>query len=381
MKEKKAEAVQESEKIKPEIEKRLPSQIQTTSTIIAELKDKWQRAVSALGSESGRFLSGSDEELILSDQNYLIRQTELLGQLVQTLEAEPAGRITCFQDARADDEVSCIRLWPVFLDILKDRVPSDVLDNLGEDMIMSMRERRSSLNHQLLDYEKEVRIEANSIYMSLRSEISTKQRHINRLSKLGENLKFGNIEGVRINVELKNELLGTLQNCADQLVMFSKDSRPIEESLAEYFETQLQTKMEGQSLLDYRTYMDLFLEIRRKKRDWEHASSLSGGESIGCGLAIGLMLIRSLASRSDLKAEHITPLFVIDEVHRLDAAGQKTIIEFGKKEGFQVLVTAASLIPEYKCTLYALSRVFTPEEQLIIRGLRIKTKQKVEENA
>ena len=59
--------------------------------------------------------------------------------------------------------------------------------------------------------------------------------------------------------------------------MFTKDSRPIEEALADFFKTQMDLKIEGQYLLDYRTYMELVLEVRRKKRDWERASSLSGG--------------------------------------------------------------------------------------------------------
>ena len=87
-------------------------------------------------------------------------------------------------------------------------------------------------------------------------------------------------------------------------------------------------------------------------------------------------MARSFAARGEIRVEHLTPLFVMDEVHRLDAMGQRTIIEFGQKEGFQVLVTAAALVPEYKCTLYALSREFMPEERLVIRGVRIKAPQK-----
>jgi hypothetical protein len=40
--------------------------------------------------------------------------------------------------------------------------------------------------------------------------------------------------------------------------------------------------------------------------------------------AIGLIL--SLATQES-RAEHITPLFVVDEVHRLDALGQKAAIQ------------------------------------------------------
>src|SRR5208337_4629027 len=99
----------------------------------------------------------------------------------------------------------------------------------------------------------------------------------------------------------------------------------------------------------------------------KRASSLSGGESIGCGLAIGIMLARSLAARGKIRANQITPIFIVDEVQRLDDDGQKTVVDFGRKEGFRVLVTARKLEPKYACTVYALSRVYEPKEQVVIR--------------
>jgi len=184
--------------------------------------------------------------------------------------------------------------------------------------------------------------------------------------------------GIRVSVEVNNKLLTSLQACTDQLHMFLDNSRPVDEALSEFFSKEMDLKIEGQSLLDYRTYMDLVLEVKRKNRDWEKASALSGSESIGCGLAVALILVRSLAERGDIKPEQIRPIFIVDEALRLDAFGQKTIIEFGEKQGFQVLITAAELNPEYPCKLYFLNRDFrNGKEALILRAGHMKPQEVV----
>jgi hypothetical protein len=65
-------------------------------------------------------------------------------------------------------------------------------------------------------------------------------------------------------------------------------------------------------------------------------------------------------------------LFAVDEVQRLHSEGQTMLVDFAKREGFQILVTATTLEPGFKCTLYALNRVYEPDERLVIRGVKIK---------
>lgn len=48
------------------------------------------------------------------------------------------------------------------------------------------------------------------------------------------------------------------------------------------------------------------------------------------------------------------------------------IVEFGQREGFQVLVTAPTLAPRYPCRLYVLARLFDPEERIVLRALNVK---------
>lgn len=131
-----------------------------------------------------------------------------------------------------------------------------------------------------------------------------------------------------------------LESFADQMPLFAEDTKPVDEALHEFFgKAGDKYKFTGEELLDYRTYMDLVIEAKRQGGEWQTASSLSGGESIGGGLAIALMLSRALASRGEIKPDQITPLFAIDEVHRLDPKGQGMIVEFAKRENFQVRIS------------------------------------------
>jgi len=336
------------------------------------LRGKMDEAERILASEYGKLSSEASLLSAMTENSYGQSQTQDIISLAKGLADEPPARIAAIQDVSSNDEVSYVRLWPVLCEVLKDRVPAEVLDDGGVDMLDAMRARRFGLDAKLKEQEDVFKINAKNIHHNLRQDIHSKRTELKRLSRLGQDLCFGNITGIRISAAVHEDILDLVQEFSTQGSMFTKDVRPVDEVLAEFINAQSSKKMTGQDLLDYRSYMDLHLEIRRKGSDWKRASSLSGGESIGCGLAIGIMLARSLMARGDLKPNQITPLFILDEVMRLDADGQKTVIEFGRKEGFQVFVTADKLSPKYACTVYALSRVYEPKEQLIIRWSHTK---------
>lgn len=170
----------------------------------------------------------------------------------------------------------------------------------------------------------------------------------------------------------RHDMLTVLEGFAEQL--FS-EKKPVDVALKEWFDAVSSKddgiSMSGEELLDYRNYVDLSIEACRKGSGWAPAVSLSGGESIGSGLALALMLTRSISAKGEIKTDQITPLFAVDEAHRLDSAGHAVVVDFAKREGFQVIVAAPELTPSYSCILYALNRVFDPQERLIIRGIKV----------
>ena len=184
---------------------------------------------------------------------------------------------------------------------------------------------------------------------------------------------------MRVTADRKEHLLQLLQAFSDQGSLFGpgQQEKPFEQVLTDYFTEALNAKVNGEQLLDYRSYMDIRIEVLRSwdAGKWHPSSSLSGGEAIGGGLAITLILFRSLASRgggvNNIPPAQITPTFVIDEMMRLDDKGQDVAVKFGEQQGFQMLVTAPKLSPDYRCTLWSIDRSLVDgKPNVVIRGVR-----------
>lgn len=332
-----------------------------------------------LGNEFDRFwaaASASD----LPTHNVDGIQTKRMLDVGKSLGEETQNRFASFRDFDAANRISIVRMWPDLMEVIRETISIDIADKDGEDLIESMQIKRAHLDSDLALQENELDVKANSIFLSINTSVRNQKTKIDKLSRLGHTISFGNVNGIRLKLEPRTKMLELLEQFADQLSLLNKE-KPVDQVLKEFFETTsaVKIRMDGASLLDYREYVDLVIEARRMGGDWELASSLSGGESIGCGLAIALMLTRSIANRGEsggegVKTENIRPLYGVDEISRLDAAGQKVLVDFAKRERFQLLFAAPELKPSYSCTLYNLKRIFTPEAKLIIRASRYRHK-------
>lgn len=342
-------------------------------TRLADYQREYEEAQALLGNEFDRFCAAC-MELAPAAKNITGQQAQRIVQLARTLGAD-AEQLDSFRNVNAEDRVSVIRLWPDLMTIVRETVNVELADSNGGDLIQAMRVQRSRLDGDLATWETELGIKAKNIYMSISGNVRSQQTKIGKLSKLGQVIEFGNVTGIQIKLVPRARMIDILQQFADQLTLFSKD-KPVDQVLKEFFDASVTggIKISGEQLLDYRNYVDLVIEARRKGGDWELASSLSGTESIGGGLAIALMLIRSIAARGEagngVRVNDIRPLFAVDEVGRLNSEGQRMLVEFAKREKFQLVVTAPTMKPTYDCTLYALYRHFDPHDRLIIRGVK-----------
>ena len=332
-----------------------------------------------LGSEFDRFWATASE-IDLPTHNVEGLQTKRILDVGKSLGEETQNRFESFRDFDATNRISIVRVWPDLMEIIRETISIDIADKDGEDLIESMQTKRAHLDSDLALQENELDVKANSIFLSINTAVRNQKTKIDKLSRLGHTISFGNVNGIRLQLVPRTKMLELLEQFADQLSLLNKE-KPVDQVLKEFFEaaSTIKIRMDGASLLDYREYVDLVIEAKRIEGDWELASELSGGESIGCGLAIALMLTRSIANRGEaggegVKTENIHPLYGVDEVSRLDAAGQKVLVDFAKRERFQLLFAAPELKPSYSCTLYNLKRIFTPEAKLIIRASRFRPK-------
>lgn len=337
------------------------------------LADEKEQAKNILGSDFDQMYEASLELEKFRVEGLVSTQARRIAALGVALAGESTARLSVLQAVNADDRLSTLRIWPILMDIVRERIDTELADLDGIDLIQTMQNRRANLDGELVKQETEVKIKARNIHLAITSHVQSQRKKIEKLSELGENIEFGNVIGIQIKLTPRMEMLAILESFAAQPSLFSSQ-KPADQVLKDFFQASMVRKIDlsADALLDYRNYADLVIEARRKGGEWKPATSLSGGESIGCGLAIALMLTRSIASKGEIKVDQIYPLFAVDEVQRLDPAGQNMIVSFAEREGFQVLVTAVGLTPGYDCTLYALSRVFEPDERLIIRGVKVK---------
>ena len=341
----------------------------------AALQDEAKNAESILGADAALLFTAAQELTDFDEARLVVEQTKRLTSLGTALQDEVPGRLAILQATDPDNRLATLRLWPVLMEIVRERVSIDRAEMDGEDLITSMKDHRATLGSKLVTHENEVRISARNLHATISSKAMTEKRKIDKLSKLGENITFGNVVGIRIVLAPRGDMLSVLEGFAGQL--FS-EQKPVDVALKELFDAasgrQDGIQLSGDQLLDYRNYVDLSIEACRKGSGWAPAASLSGGESIGCGLALALMLTRSIAARGEIKVDQICPLFAVDEAHRLDGPGHAVVVDFAKREHFQVVVAAPELTPSYSCILYALNRVFpphAPHERLIVRGIKV----------
>jgi|GEM_PF-3521173 len=288
-------------------------------------------------------------------------------------------RADFFNRLRARDRVTTASLWPVLTDLVRERINIDLADSDGMDLIQDAQDRRAELGDELERHEQNARVKARSIANTIKTTINQAKLRIRKLSRLGHDIRFGNIVGVQLRLVEKSQMIELLDNITGQLALYATN-KPIDVAIKEWFDRGLGEEkarhLSGEDLLDYRNYVDFAVEAKWKGGGWEPvaSASLSGGESIGCGLALALMLMRSIAGRGESKPEAITPLFAMDEIHRLDDAGVAMIVNLARRENFQVVVTAQKIEPSYDCTLYNLTRLPDPD-RLVIRGIRVKRQE------
>lgn len=345
------------------------------SAVQESCQQEYALAADILGESLGRFEQKSDpaDEL---PRNVTGVQAKRMTQLQNALGGDLASSMPSLLDVNAEDRLSIIRIWPELMKAVREIVSTDLADMDGDDLINHALTRRATLDSDLVRQENELRINARNLLLNISTSVRGQKTKLEKLSQFGQSIEFGNVTGIQIALIPRRRMLDLLEQITDQPTLLAGE-RPIQEALNEFFELQnSHGKFDGDELLDYRNYVDLVIQARRRTGSWSPAVSLSGTEAIGGGLAVALMLTRSLAARGEMSGEgvkvsQIRPLFAVDEISRLNSAGQASLVEFAQREKFQLLVTAPAIEPKYGCMLYALARRFDPDERLIIRGVRV----------
>ncbi|WP_275895580.1 SbcC/MukB-like Walker B domain-containing protein, partial [Vibrio cholerae] len=254
--------------------------------------------------------------------------------------------------------------------------------------IEEMEVELARLTEELTQREQRLAISSDSVASIIRKTIQREQNRIRMLNQGLSNISFGQVNGVRLNVKVRESheilLAGLSEQQAQHKDLFESARYTFSEAMAKLFQRvnphidmgQRSPQVLGEELLDYRNYLELSVEVNRGSDGWLQAESgaLSTGEAIGTGQSILLMVVQSWEEESRrLRSKDIVPcrLLFLDEAARLDAKSIATLFELCERLDMQLLIAAPENISPEKGTTYKLVRkVFKDHEHVHVVGLR-----------
>lgn len=275
-------------------------------------------------------------------------------------------------------------LWLNVRDWLRRRLPAQVAEvDDPREALIRLRDQLSGLEERLADQESALRGASEDVARGIDVQIRKARGQVARLCKSLEGVSFGSIQGIRVRltpVEKMEQVLRALRSGEAQSLLFQADM-PIEEALDEIFRRYGGGRTSGQRLLDYREYVHLQVEIRRKAgADWESANPtrLSTGEAIGVGAALMMVVLTEWERDATLlrgKRSHGSLRFLfLDEANRLSHDNLGVLFDLCQTLDLQLLIAAPEVARAEGNTTYRLVRRVneTGGEEVVVSGRRTK---------
>ncbi len=272
---------------------------------------------------------------------------------------------------------------------LRERIRQDIIRTDDPvEAIEQMEIELGRLTEELTSREQKLAISSRSVANIIRKTIQREQNRIRMLNQGLQSVSFGQVNSVRLNVNVREThatLLNVLSEQHEQHQdLFNSNRLSFSEALAKLYQRlnpqidmgQRTPQTIGEELLDYRNYLEMEVEVNRGTDGWLRAESgaLSTGEAIGTGMSILVMVVQSWEEESRrLRGKDISPcrLLFLDEAARLDAKSIATLFELCERLEMQLIIAAPENISPEKGTTYKLVRkVFNNHEHVHVVGLR-----------
>lgn len=273
-------------------------------------------------------------------------------------------------------------LWLTVRDWLHRRLPAQVAEvNDPREALMRLHDQLSDLEERLARQENELRGASEDVARGIEVQIRKARGQVNRLTKGLTAVSFGNIQSIQVRMlpdERMEQVLHALRDGAAQELLFQANM-PIEEAFDEIFRRYGGGRSGGQRLLDYREYVHLQVEIRRKSGTvWESANPtrLSTGEAIGVGAALMMVVLTEWERDANLlrgKRTHGSLRFLfLDEANRLSADNLGVLFDLCQTLDLQLMIAAPEVARAAGNTTYHLVRRPTSDgrEEVLVSGRR-----------
>jgi chromosome partition protein MukB len=312
------------------------------------------------------------------------------GLLMERLKGAQGGatllaELTVLRDTSdAEFADAYLELWLTVRDWLRHRLPAQVAEvDDPSEALLRLRDQLASLDERLSGQESRLRGESEDVAHGIDVQIRKARGQVNRLTKNLDGISFGSIQSIRVRlqpIEKMEQVLRALHSGEAQGLLFQGDL-PIEEALDAIFQRYGGGRSGGHRLLDYREYVHLQVEIRRKAgTDWEMANpnKLSTGEAIGVGAALMMVILTEWERDANLlrgkKALGSLRFLFLDEANRLSHDNLGVLFELCKTLDLQLLIAAPEVARAEGNTTYRLVRRVKPDggEEVLVSGRRTR---------
>jgi chromosome partition protein MukB len=275
-------------------------------------------------------------------------------------------------------------LWLTVRDWLRRRLPAQIAEvDDPREALIRFRDRLSALEERLGRQEDDLRGASEDVARGIEVQIRKARGQVTRLNRHLQGVSFGSVAALRVRVdpvERMEQVLRALREGAAQELLFQPDL-PIEEALDEIFRRYGGGRTSGEKLLDYREYVHLQVEIRRKGgEDYEIAnpSRLSTGEAIGVGAALMMVVLTEWERDATLlrgrRAHGSLRFLFLDEANRLSHDNLGVLFDLCRTLDLQLLIAAPEVAQAEGNTTYRLVRRVGPdgEEEVLVSGRRTR---------
>ncbi|MBF2758893.1 MAG: chromosome partition protein MukB [Ectothiorhodospiraceae bacterium AqS1] len=300
------------------------------------------------------------------------------------------GKIGKFQASLADSDTeafidSTLELWLDVRDWLRRRLPAQVAEVADpREALQRLRDRLIDLEERLDRQEGDLRGDSKGVAGNISVHIRKARIQVSRLNQNIRGVSFGSIERIQVkleNLDRMTDVLAALEKGAVQGLLFD-ENMPIEQAMEAIFARYGGGRTGGQQLLDYREYIQLQVEVRRRRHtDWEVASPtrLSTGEAIGVGAALMMVVLTEWERDANLlrpKRTHGSLRFLfLDEANRLSQDNIKVLFSLCRALDLQLLIAAPEVAKAGGNTTYRLVRTNDGEgrETVVVSGRRVRS--------
>jgi chromosome partition protein MukB len=273
--------------------------------------------------------------------------------------------------------------WTEVRDWLKRRVPPQVAEvDDPLEALSRVREHLTRLEERLETQEKSLRGQSGDVARNIDAQVRRARNQVGRLNGDLDGVRFGAIEGIQIRArpaQRMEAVLRALREGAAQQLLF-EPNLPIEEAMDELFRRYGGGRTGGDRLLDYREYLDLQVEVRRRGGEaWELANPtrLSTGEAIGVGAAVMMTTLKAWEHDANLlrpkQVAGTLRLLFLDEATRLSQDNLAILFELCERLELQLMIAAPEVARAEGNTTYRLVRALDSRgrEEVRVSGRRV----------